>query len=149
MSKYEHKTTQNGHQDSIVLHRSSQKAKWHLQSWLGKWKLTEKLSWQKLLNIISIVLILQIVWYDFNHKFKKKVSQKLFIIIVKIASVLHLVICLVLVGPSSPSKLKLYGAISWAEDKNFCAPTCSGSKIFAQPIVRHQSDIPTYITFPI
>ena len=46
MSKYEHKTTQNGHQDSIVLHRSSQKAKWHLQSWLGKWKLTEKLSWQ-------------------------------------------------------------------------------------------------------
>ena len=42
----------------------------------------------------------------------KKVSQKLFIIIVKIASVLHLVICLVLVGPSSPSKLKLYGAIS-------------------------------------
>ena len=61
MSKYEHKTTQNGHQDSIVLHRSSQKAKWHLQSWLGKWKLTEKLSWQKLLYIISIVLILQIV----------------------------------------------------------------------------------------
>ena len=74
------------------------------------------------------------IWYDFNHNLRKS-TQKLFIINVKIASVLNLVICLVLVGPSSPSKLKLYGAISWAEDKNFCAQSCSGSKIFAQPIV--------------
>ena len=48
---------------------------------------------------------------EFAH-FALPLISKLFIIIVKIASVLHLVICLVLVGPSSPSKLKLYGAIS-------------------------------------
>ena len=65
-----------------------------------------------------------------------QVSEKLFIIIVKIASVLHLVVSLIPVDPSSPSKLKPLGTISSAEDKNFCAPKCSGSKIFAQPIVQ-------------
>ena len=75
------------------------------------------------------------IWQNLNHDSLKK-SRKMFIIIVKITSVLHLVLSLIPVNPSSPSKLKPFGTISSAEDMNFCALTCSGSKIFAQPIVR-------------
>ena len=42
-------TTQNGHQDSPVLHRSNWKAE---ESWLGEWTLTKELPLQKLLPII-------------------------------------------------------------------------------------------------
>ena len=47
-------TTQNGHQDSNVLHSSIQGAEGHVCSWLGEWILTEELSWHKLLFIMSM-----------------------------------------------------------------------------------------------
>ena len=47
-------TTQNGHQESNVLHNSIQGAEGHVCSWLGEWILTEELSWHKLLFIMSM-----------------------------------------------------------------------------------------------
>ena len=47
-------TSQDGHQDSTVLKRSSQRAEGHVHSSVGKFILTEMLSRQKLLYIITV-----------------------------------------------------------------------------------------------